>query len=228
MTSGCRMTDLRFALFDLDDTLYPARTGVWLAMRARMEQYMIERLGLPADGVSALRERYYRQYGTTLNGLRHEHHINEEEFLSFVHDVQLENYLSPNPALRHMLRSLFQRRVIFTNADVAHANRVLRLLGIEDCFEQIIDIQALGYFCKPDPRAYEHALSLLGAAAPECVFIDDTLRNLQAAHAAGMLTVWVAPEYQALPTGVHYLVTSVFELTQVLAAHQQNGSREAE
>ena len=45
---------LRFALFDLDDTLYAAATGLWPAIGRRIELFMVERLGLPAGSLDGL------------------------------------------------------------------------------------------------------------------------------------------------------------------------------
>ena len=84
---------LRVLLFDLDDTLYARACGLWPAIGQRINAYMVERMGLRPDEARALRQVYLEAYGTTLNGLRHEHGIDPVDYLAFVHDLPLERYL---------------------------------------------------------------------------------------------------------------------------------------
>lgn len=183
---------IRTIFFDLDDTLYEDRTGLWDAIHARMSLFMIERLRLPEEQVPALRDRYYKSYGTTLRGLQIHHQVDPEEYLAYVHDLPLGAYLQPEPALREMLLRLPQRRWIFTNGDSRHAARVLNALDLEGCFEGIVDVRAMQFVCKPDPEAYQRALALASAGSPqECMLLDDALRNLEPAHSLGFTTVLV-------------------------------------
>jgi len=93
-----------------------------------------------------------------------------------------------------MLTSLPQTAWIFTNADDGYARRVLHTLGLDDCFAGIIDVRAVEFFSKPHPRAYQAALEIAGVNNPEeCVFFDDTERNLAPAKELGILTVQVGP-----------------------------------
>ncbi len=113
-----------------------------------------------------------------------------------------------------MLESLPQKKWIFTNADADHAKRVLKVLGIEDCFSGIIDVRALDFLCKPDRKAYVRALDLAGEANPEnCVLLDDSIRNLTPAHQLGYTTVLVGSteQYQA----ADYSIESLKDLPQV-------------
>jgi putative hydrolase of the HAD superfamily len=182
---------LRFALFDLDNTLYPANSGLWEAIAGRINLYMIERLGIDPSEVVARRRNYLAAFGTTLKGLSTEFAVDPLDFLEFVHDLPLDRYLDRDAELDAMLERLPLRKIIFTNADAPHARRVLARLGIERHFERIIDIHSLEFVNKPDERAYQRALSLLGARADECVFVEDTLINLLPARALGMRTVLV-------------------------------------
>lgn len=208
---------LEFALLDLDDTLYAAQSGLWAAIGERIDRYMVERLGLAPEFTKAQRKHYLEMYGTTLNGLRREHTIDPHEFLHFVHDVPLPRYLAPSVELNAMLTRLPQTKVIFTNADAAHAQRVLACLGITHHFTQIIDILTLEFINKPDTRAYERALALIGAQAEQCVFVDDAARNLRPAHALGMLTVQVATASDPVPDGVDFQIENILQLEGVLA-----------
>jgi putative hydrolase of the HAD superfamily len=182
---------LRFALFDLDNTIYPQESGLLPAIGGRINDYMVERLGYPAETVHESRDKYYRAFGTTLNALRHRYGIDEREFLDFVHDLPIDHFLQPSRELDETLDRLPLRKVIFTNADSPHAERVLARLGVARHFERIIDILTLDFVNKPDERAYHRVLELLGAEGHECMFVEDSAVNLVPAKRLGMVTVLV-------------------------------------
>ena len=202
---------LKTIFLDLDDTLYPPSTGIWPAIGVRIDLYMIERLHLPAEQVPALRRRLFTQYGTTLRGLVATMHIDQVDYLDFVHDVPVESLLQPDAGLHAVLCRLPQRKVIFTNADRKHAGRVLGALKVADCIDQIIDILDVDPFCKPQPGAIACALRMAGEPdASQCVLVDDGVPNLAAARQFGLHTVRVgsadpSPDYEAgIPT-IHAL-----------------------
>ena len=176
--------------FDLDDTLYPSDTGLWHAIKERMNVYMRERMGFDPADIPTVREKYFRQYGTTLRGLQANHEINVEEFLAFVHDLPLRDYLTPDPTLRPILASLPARKLIFTNADSAHARRVLAALELNDIFESIVDVNAVSPYCKPMPESFRIAMEVAGETDPaRCVMIDDLPRTTRAARDFGLYGV---------------------------------------
>jgi putative hydrolase of the HAD superfamily len=173
--------------FDLDDTLYPASSGLWPTLKERMSRYMIERLGIAPDAVPRLREAYFRKYGTTLRGLEANHAIDVQDYLAFVHDVPLADYIHPDPIQQTVLAGLPTRKLIFTNADANHAHRVLRALEIESLFQDIIDINRMAPHCKPSPQAFSVAMRAAGESnAAACVLIDDMPHTTRAARRAGM------------------------------------------
>jgi len=176
--------------FDLDDTLYPSSAGLWQAIRERMNMYMRERLGLPEKDVPVLREQYFKMYGTTLRGLQERHNVDKDDFLAFVHDLPLKDYLIPNPTLRDVIASLPTRNLIFTNADVSHARRVLAALELDDLFETVVDINAVAPYCKPMPESFAIAMELANEPDPrKCVMIDDLPRTTRAALNVGMASL---------------------------------------
>ncbi len=208
-------------LIDLDDTIYPYSSGVWDAISLRMEQYMHERLNIPVPEIPALRKHLYQTYGTTLRGLQATRHVDEREYIDYVHDVPLDRLLLPDPALRDVLLHYPQRKFIFTNADRKHASRVVKQLGLEDCFAGTIDIYDIAPYCKPMPETFQTALRLSGEARPEqCIFIDDSPRNLSAARALGFFTVQVGPPkpgYQHPPGNSHCQIARLIDLPDVLS-----------
>jgi putative hydrolase of the HAD superfamily len=176
--------------FDLDDTLYPSHVGLWQGIKKRMTDYMQERMNIPAAEIPVLREKYYLQYGTTLHGLQKHHQIDVEDFLSYVHDLPLGNYLTPDSGQRTVIASLPTRNLIFTNADVRHAERVLTALNLRDLFFTIVDVNRVAPFCKPMPESFRIAMEIAGETDPSrCVMIDDLPRTTSAAQAAGMFSI---------------------------------------
>jgi len=178
--------------FDLDDTLYPPTAGLWEQIGSRINLYMSERMGFPADQVQAIREKYFREYGTTLRGLQANHQVDMDDYLAFVHNVPLKLYIQPNPALRAALESIHARKFIFTNADTNHAGRVIEAVGLQGLFDGIIDVHAIAPYCKPMPEAFQLALERAGHPEPRsCALLDDQPRITRAARLLGMYTILV-------------------------------------
>ena len=188
---------MRFStfFFDLDETVYPASTGLWGAIRERINAYMHERLGIPPEQIEAQREKYFREYGTTLRGLQAAYHVDMEDYLAFVHAIPLQHYLSPDPGLRKVLEAIPARKFIFTNADRAHAQRVLDALGLQGLFDDILDVHVIAPYCKPMPESFQLALQATGNPDPhDCVLLDDQVRITQVAHALGFFSVLVGKD----------------------------------
>jgi pyrimidine 5'-nucleotidase len=147
--------------------------------------------------------------------LQRHHEVDPYDFLSYVHDLPLEKYLTPDPELRELILGLPQSKWIFTNADAAHSRRVLEVLQLADLFDGIADIHARRYFCKPEKEAYLAAMELARETDPKrCVFLDDSPRNLAPAHAMGFTTVLVGagdPHPAA-----HHTVPSLKSLPQAM------------
>jgi putative hydrolase of the HAD superfamily len=178
--------------FDLDETLYPSSSGLWIEIRTRINAYMHERLGLSWEEIETVREQYFKEYGTTLRGLQANYQVAMDDYLAYVHNVPLEPHLKPNPELRAALEGISARKLIFTNADCAHADRVTKVLGLEGVFEGCIDVHVIAPHCKPMPGAFELALAAAGNPDPRnCVLFDDQGRVTRAARALGMYTVLV-------------------------------------
>lgn len=179
-----------------------------------MNQFMELNMRLPPEQVSDLRRYYFQNYGTTLRGLQKHHQVDPDEYLAYVHDISLLDYLEPASGLHEMIASLPQDCWIFTNADSDHARRVLTVMGLSDCFNGIIDIRSTGYACKPQPESFLQALSIAGnPSEKKCVMIDDSPRNLQTAHELGMTTILVDGESESR-IGVDYHVPDLLSLPE--------------
>ncbi len=198
--------------FDLDATLYPASNGLWDLFRIRIYQFMQDVVGIPEADIPSTREHYWTTYGTTLEGLRIHHQVDPEQYLAYVHDLPLEDYLEDDPVLRGLLKSMPQDLWVFTNADRSHAERVLKKLGLSDQFKGIVDLLALDFVVKPDPDSYRKALAMAGETDPSrCVMFDDLLPNLTAAKKLGFTTVLVGKTGQPT-THLDFQLESIHDL----------------
>jgi putative hydrolase of the HAD superfamily len=178
--------------FDLDDTLYPQNSGVWQALRGRIELYMHERLRIPKSRIPSLRQEYLAKYGTSLRGLIDNYQVDPDEYLIYVHDLPIEQMLRPNHKLIKMLANLQQSKWIFTNASLEHARRVLSALGASDFFAGIVDVKAMSYRNKPEEAVYKLALERSGQPnAGALLFVDDHVVNIEQAKRLGARTAMV-------------------------------------
>jgi putative hydrolase of the HAD superfamily len=178
-------------IFDLDNTLYPPERELFSLIDVRINRYMREVVGIPAGEVDGLRRRYWSEYGVTLQGLIRHFGVDAEDYLEYVHDVDVAGRLTRDPELRLALESLPQRKAVFTNGSHGHARRVLDTLGLTDLFEEIFDIRVASYRPKPFPDPYHKVLECLALPASRCVMVEDSLDNLRTAKELGMGTILV-------------------------------------
>lgn len=201
-------------IFDLDETLYPRKAGLMREIGRRIERWVQESLRLPPEEAAALRRAYLRRYGTTLAGLLAEGKVDADAYLAYVHDVPVERWLRPNPALARMLDGIPLRKVVFTNATAEHAWRVLQALGVADRFEDVIGIREVGLRSKPDLESYRWVLRRLGVPGTACILVDDRPMNLRPAKQLGMTTVLVDGKPEE---GVDFVVKDVLEVGPLVA-----------
>lgn len=184
-------------IFDLDDTIYPSSIGLWSLIRDRIDSFMITRLNYSPDQVSKSRNEFFVQFGTTLRGLQAVHKIDPHEYLKYVHDIPVSDFLKPDQKLKNILRLYPQKKVIFTNSDRWHTDRILTVMGIREEFQQIVDVLDVSPFCKPMREAFDIALKKLEIKDPSTsLMIDDSIRNINAAKSIGMQTLWVSKNIQ--------------------------------
>lgn len=184
-------------------------------MTERIASYMQQVLHVSPERIPGLIDRYYQTYGSSLRGIQQEFNIDPEDYLAFVHDIDLNRYLQPDAELRECLSAIPISKWIFTNASRTHAERVLGKLGIADLFERILDIWSMEYIPKPHPWVYHHALEMAGDPEPwQCVMIDDSARNLKPAQQIGFSTIWVGDG--EVPASAHLSVSRLHELPMAL------------
>ena len=177
-------------LFDLDNTLYRADSDLFAQIDARMCEFVGRLLDVPAEDARRIQKDYYRDHGTTLNGLIRRHDIDPESFLAFVHDIDL-SVLSPDAALNEAIAHLPGKRFVFTKGCRNYARRVLERVGLADSIDGLWDIRALAFSPKPHIAVYRTVLAEADVAAERCAMFEDVARNLVPAHELGMTTVWL-------------------------------------
>ncbi len=177
-------------VFDLDNTLYPASSRLFDQVSERIGTFIADYFSVDRAEARRRQKDYFHKYGTTLRGLMIEHELDPTEFLDFVHDIDLSP-IAPNPALDAAIERLPGRKLIFTNADVPYAERVMARLGVAHHFEAIFDIAAANWIPKPFPEAYDILVERHAIDPARAMFAEDILRNLGPAAERGMLTVWV-------------------------------------
>ena len=187
-------------IFDLDLTLYSPEANIMAQVRDRIALFVEDHFKIGSDEAHAIRHRYWQKYGTTLGGLMAEHGVEPHRYLDFVHDVDLSK-LKPCPHLRAHLLALPGRKLIFTNADLPYAERVLEARGLDYVFEDIFDIHRMEHLPKPDPLSYRAFCDQLKVDPRRALFVEDSAHNLVPAKALGMTTIWVKHDGEADSSG---------------------------
>ena len=183
-------------LFDLDNTLYPTSSGFMGEIERRMTSYVERLTGLPRDEAYRLQKKYLAEYGLTLSGLIQHHGVDPAEYHAMFDDLPLES-LAENPVLIAAIERLPGRRLIFTNANDVHAERVLARLGLAHLFDDVFHIALSSYVPKPSRVAFEAIDAAHGIEPASTAFFEDSERNLEPAAELGMTTVLVGPNAPA-------------------------------
>ena len=181
---------IKYWLFDLDNTLYSGDTKVFDQVDKKMSFYVSKKLNISLEEAKKIQKNYFQEYNTTLNGMIKNHKINAEEFLDFVHDVDL-NFLKRDLNLQNEISNLIGKKYIFTNGSKAHASNVTKRIGIENLFDGVFDIVDSDFVPKPSIEPYKKIIQKYGIDPEYCIFIEDIARNLKPAHELGMKTVWI-------------------------------------
>ncbi len=179
-------------VFDLDNTLYPRECNLFAQIDTLITRYVMDVTALDFASARDLQKGYYRDFGTTLNGLMQRHKIDPDHFLNTVHAIDYTP-VDPHPDLVEAIRALPGRKFILTNGDTSHARSVLKRLGGDELFEHVHDIRAMTYVPKPHKAAYEGFFALHGIDPTRAVMFDDLEKNLVVPHEVGMTTVQVLP-----------------------------------
>jgi putative hydrolase of the HAD superfamily len=205
----------RVWIFDLDDTLHDASAHIFPVMNHAMTQYIQDTLNLDEISAHQLRQHYWKVYGATLKGLMRHHGTDPYHFLEVTHKfVNLPEMVIQTKRLRHLLKTLNGRKVIFTNAPKNYAFRVLDLLAIGDIFELVFSVESSQFHAKPSVRGFQTLLKSIGTKPSDCIMLEDNLAALMTAKRLGMKTIWISRKLQK-PNFVDFRLSSVLSLTHL-------------
>jgi len=184
------LASVKYWIFDLDNTLYSGKTKVFEQVDKKMSKFISNKLNVNIDEAKKIQKNYFYKYNTTLNGMIKNHKIDANEFLEFVHDIDI-NFLKKDLELYEELKKLDGKKIIFTNGSRKHAINVTKRIGIDQCFDDIFDIVESEFVPKPAIQPYNKLVEKHKIDPKLCVFIEDIARNLKPAYEMGMKTVWI-------------------------------------
>ena len=191
------LKEKKYLLLDLDGVCYGSHNGyplekVFGMVSKRMTKFIQDKLNLNEKKAKELQTNYFYKYNTSLNGLMLHHNVVGEEFLKYVHDIDI-SFMKEDKIFRNALKKLDMEKFIFTNGSAEHAKNILTHLGIYDLFgrDKIFDIQDAEYVPKPEAKTFDLMVKKFGIDPKETIYIEDIAKNLSIGHERGCTTVWL-------------------------------------
>ena len=182
------LKEKKYLLLDLDGVCYGSHNGyplekVFGMVSKRMTKFIQEKLDLDEKKAKELQTNYFYKYNTSLNGLMLHHNVVGEEFLRYVHDIDI-SFMKEDKMMRNELEQLDMEKFIFTNGSAEHAKNILTHLGIYDLFgrEKVFDIQDAKYVPKPEAKTFDLMVKKFGINPTETIYIEDIAKNLSIGH----------------------------------------------
>ena len=182
-------------IFDLDNTLYSADSGIFQQVHTLMGEFISKNLNIDIKESKELQKKYYKQHGTTLRGLMDNHGIDPDHFLFEVHNLDY-SIVGPNKELNEELEKLEGRKIIYTNANLQHAENVLEKLDLTHMFKEIFDIKSANYIPKPEILPYQKIITDFDIDSSRAAMFDDIAKNLVPAKKVGFASVWIDAGYE--------------------------------
>ena len=196
------LKDMKYLLLDLDGVCYGKHNNyslekVFGQVSNRMTKFISERLKINLKKAKKLQTDYFYKYNTSLIGLMIHHKIPPQEFLKYVHTIDL-SFMKEDKIMRNELINLDMEKFIFTNGSAEHAENILSHLGIYDLFgrDKIFDIQDGGYIPKPEAKTFDLMVEKFGIDPKKTIYIEDIAKNLSIGHKRGCITVWLINDEQ--------------------------------
>ena len=133
-------------IFDLDNTLYSADSGIFQQVHKLMGEFVAKNLNMELAEAKKLQAKYYKQHGTTLRGMMDNHGVDPDYFLEEVHKLDY-SIVGPNQNLNDELYKLEGRKIIYTNANKQHVLDVLEnILIVTAYFFYLFFFQTLSFY----------------------------------------------------------------------------------
>ena len=194
------LKEKKYLLLDLDGVCYGSHNGyplekVFGMVSKRMTKFIQEKLNLDEKKAKQLQTDYFYKYNTSLNGLMLHHNVVGEDFLKYVHDIDI-SFMKEDKIMRNELEQLDMEKFIFTNGSAEHAANILTHLGVYDLFgrDKVFDIKDAGYVPKPEAETFDLMVKKFGIDPKETIYIEDIAKNLSIGHKRGCTTVWLINE----------------------------------
>ena len=184
------MKNIKNILFDCDGVLYQDLEAVFGQVSKKMTKYISKKLNIHLIKAKELQTNYFHKYNTSLNGLMIHHDIPPEEFLKYVHDIDL-SFMNKDQVLRNELEKLNTKKFVFTNGSKEHVKNITEHLGIDDLFDGIFDIVDAEFHPKPEAKAFDLMIKKFNINPKETIYIEDIAKNLSIAKERGSTTVWL-------------------------------------
>jgi len=182
-------------IFDLDNTLYSADSGIFQQVHKLMGEFISKNLKMDMVEAKKLQSKYYKQHGTTLRGLMDNHGVEPDYFLDEVHKLDY-SIVGPDEVLNKELEKIQGRKIIYTNANKKHVVDVLERINLANFFDEIFDIKMANYIPKPEIRPYEQIIDIFNINPISSAMFDDIAKNLVPAKKVGFTPVWVDAGYE--------------------------------
>jgi putative hydrolase of the HAD superfamily len=182
-------------VFDLDNTLYSADSGIFQQVHDLMGKFVSSHLNIDIEEAKKIQKNYYKQHGTTLKGMMDNHGVDPDHFLAEVHRLDY-SIVGPNHQLNVELKKLEGRKIIYTNANMQHALDVLERIELSNFFDEIYDIKMANYIPKPEIAPYEQLIEQFTIEAENAAMFDDIAKNLVPAKKVGFTSVWIDAGYE--------------------------------
>ncbi len=184
------LKNIKNILFDLDGVLYQDLESVFGQVSKKMTEYISKKLDLDLKKAKELQTSYFHKYNTSLNGLMIHHDIKPEEFLKYVHNIDL-SFMKKDLILKKELENLNLKKFIFTNGSKEHANNITTHLGINDLFNGLFDIVDAEFSPKPTAKAFDLMVKKFKIIPKETLYIEDIAKNLSIGKERGAITAWL-------------------------------------
>ena len=187
------LLDIKYWIFDLDNTLYSGQTEVFSEVDKKMSAFISKKMNIDLVKAKEIQKKYFYEYGTTLSGLMKQDSIDPHEFLEFVHDIDI-SWLPKDLKLKDELIKIKEKKYIFTNGSHAHVENVTKQLGIDGLFDGAFDIVDANFVPKPHIDPYEKIIEKFKIEPTKSILIEDIAHNLEQAKNLGMKTCWLENE----------------------------------
>ena len=182
-------------IFDLDNTLYSADSGIFQQVHDLMSKFVSKHLNVEIKKAKEIQRKYYKQHGTTLRGMMDNHGVDPEYFLKEVHKLDYST-VDSNKKLNEELKKLKGRKIIYTNANLQHALDVLDRIELSNFFDYIFDIKMANYIPKPDLQPYKQIIKDFNLNPSTSAMFDDIAKNLVPAKKVGFTSIWIDVGYE--------------------------------